>query len=248
MTLYLIGVGLSDEKDITVKGLEAVKRCDVVYLEHYTSLLQCSKEDLETFYGKSITLANREQIENKSQNILDQAKEQNVAILIVGDPLSATTHINYILEAKKQNIPINIINNASVLTAVGITGLQLYKFGRITSVPFAESETPYTVIKENKQAKMHTLALLDLHPEKGEFLTIKDACVKILAIETIKKEGIFTADTEIIACARLGSDNPTIKTGNVKDIMKQSFDHAPYCIVIPGELHFMEEEVMKIWA
>ena len=42
MTLYLIGVGLGDEKDITVRGLEYVKSCEEVYLENYTSFLQCS--------------------------------------------------------------------------------------------------------------------------------------------------------------------------------------------------------------
>ena len=34
--LYIIGIGLSDEKDITVKGLEAVKKSDEIFLETYT--------------------------------------------------------------------------------------------------------------------------------------------------------------------------------------------------------------------
>lgn len=37
--LYLIGLGLGDVRDITVKGLEAIKRCSKVYLESYTSVL-----------------------------------------------------------------------------------------------------------------------------------------------------------------------------------------------------------------
>jgi diphthine synthase len=37
--LYVIGLGLSDEKDITLKGREAVKKCSRVYLEAYTSIL-----------------------------------------------------------------------------------------------------------------------------------------------------------------------------------------------------------------
>ena len=44
--LYVIGLGLSDEKDITVKGLEAVRRCQRVYLESYTSILMIPKEKL----------------------------------------------------------------------------------------------------------------------------------------------------------------------------------------------------------
>lgn len=42
--LYLIGLGLGDAKDITVKGLEVVRRCSRVYLEAYTSILTVGKE------------------------------------------------------------------------------------------------------------------------------------------------------------------------------------------------------------
>ena len=52
MTLHLIGIGLSDEKDISVKGLEVVKKCDIVYLENYTSKLQCSLENLKKFTSR----------------------------------------------------------------------------------------------------------------------------------------------------------------------------------------------------
>lgn len=37
--LYLVGLGLADETDITVKGLEIVKKAERVYLEAYTSIL-----------------------------------------------------------------------------------------------------------------------------------------------------------------------------------------------------------------
>ena len=69
MALYLIGLGLADEKDISVKGLEIVKSCDLIYLESYTSLLQRSKECLEQFYGKKVFLAAREFTEQKTKKI-----------------------------------------------------------------------------------------------------------------------------------------------------------------------------------
>ena len=43
---YVIGLGLCDEKDITVRGLEAVKSCSRVYLEAYTSILMVNKDRL----------------------------------------------------------------------------------------------------------------------------------------------------------------------------------------------------------
>ena len=44
--LYLIGLGLGDAKDITVKGLEIVKSAKQVFLESYTSILSVGKESL----------------------------------------------------------------------------------------------------------------------------------------------------------------------------------------------------------
>ena len=70
MTLHIIGLGLNDPTDITVKGLNIIKQADIVYLENYTSLLQCTKEDLEKFYQKPIFLANREQSEQNIQEII----------------------------------------------------------------------------------------------------------------------------------------------------------------------------------
>ena len=52
MVLYMIGLGLADEKDITLRGLEAVKNSTTVYLEHYTAILMCNKDKLETLFEK----------------------------------------------------------------------------------------------------------------------------------------------------------------------------------------------------
>lgn len=43
---YVIGLGLGGAEDITVKGLEIVKRAERVYLESYTSILTVGKEVL----------------------------------------------------------------------------------------------------------------------------------------------------------------------------------------------------------
>lgn len=50
--LYLVGLGLADEKDITVKGLEIVKKAERVYLEAYTAVLLVDKEVLVSFMCK----------------------------------------------------------------------------------------------------------------------------------------------------------------------------------------------------
>src|SRR3989344_6765066 len=164
MTLYLIGLGLVDEKDITVKGLEAVKKCEYLYLDNYTSALQCGKEDLDKFYGKKIILADRNLVETKANEIIEKAKHASVGLLVVGDVFGATTHIDLLMQAKKAGIRAIIIHNASILSAVGEVGLELYKFGKVTSIPFENENisTPLDVLAMNQNNDLHTLFLLDL--------------------------------------------------------------------------------------
>ena len=64
MVLYMIGLGLSDEKDITIKGWDAVKRCKYVYLEKYTAILMCSKDKLEALFEKEVIECDREFVES----------------------------------------------------------------------------------------------------------------------------------------------------------------------------------------
>lgn len=256
MVLYFIGLGLSDETDITLKGLEAVKKCTKLYLESYTSLLQCSKEKLEAFYGKPVILADRVMVEqNAESTILSDAMQGDVAFLVPGDPLAATTHVDLFLRAKEKNVQVNIIHNASIMNAVACTGLELYKFGRTTSIVFSQDnwkpETPYLVIKENKERGLHTLCLLDIHADTGRFMTLHQGLQELLDLEQKKKgsadEGVITPETMIVACARIGHSDQQIAYGTVQELMGINFGKPLHCIIIPGELHFKEEEMLKLW-
>ncbi|CAI5776649.1 diphthine methyl ester synthase isoform X1 [Podarcis lilfordi] len=164
--LYLIGLGLGDAKDITVKGLEVIKQCSRVYLEAYTSILTVGKEALEEFYGKELILADRETVEQEADTILKGAHQCDVAFLVVGDPFGATTHSDLVLRAVKLGVPYRVIHNASILNAVGCCGLQLYNFGEVVSVVFWtdtwKPESFYDKIAKNRRNGMHTLCLLDI--------------------------------------------------------------------------------------
>lgn len=243
MTLYLIGIGLSDEKDITVKGLEAVKICDHIYLESYTSRLQCTKEDLEDFYGKDVILADRDLIETRIEDeILAKAKGKDVALLVIGDPFSATTHVDIMQRARSLGIDVNVINNASVLTAVGIVGLELYKYGKVTSIPFHNEnvKAPIDVYNSNKDSGLHTLFLLDLDPMNSRYMTIKEACQYLIS------HGI-NSDTMCVGVAGLGSIKPEIIYATVDDIQGKQFSLLPQSLIIPGNLHFVEDETLQFW-
>lgn len=237
MTLYLIGLGLHDERDITVKGLEAIKACKKVYLETYTSKLNTAQQNMEKLYGKKITAIPRSFVEEDAQKLLAEAKKEDIALLIIGAPLAATTHIDVFLEAKKQNIPVEVIENASVLTAIGITGLFLYKFGRTTTIPFNNEKitSPYNIVMTNQKHKLHTLCLLDI--QENRMMTAREG------LDYLMKQGL-KKETVVVACGALGAPDPEIKVGKAKDIAIKRF---PQCLIIPADLHFKEEEALGSW-
>ena len=242
MTLNIIGIGLNNHKDISLRGLELIKESDFVYLEFYTSKLSCSIEQLENLYGKKIIVANRELVETK-QPFLEQAKTKKVSLLIIGDVFSATTHMTIMMDAKKQGIKVNIINNASVLNAIGIIGLELYKFGRITSIPFHNEnvKAPIKALKDNQSINLHTLFLLDLDPLNNAYLSIKQASDYLINNKDSK-------NTLTIACARLGGDDFVIRVNTLEKISDYIYGSSPYCLIIPSKtMHFIEEEALEQW-
>jgi diphthine methyl ester synthase len=246
--LYMIGVGLSNASDITLKGVEALKSCECIYLESYTSLLQDTKEKLEKLYNKKIILANRNLVEQQAETtILQQAKQKNVAFLVVGDALSATTHIDLLERAKRAGIQTRLIHNASIMTAIASTGLQLYKFGKTTSIPFPqdtyEPETPYKVLGENLSINAHTLFLLDIQPPR--FMTVNEAISYLLKLELRNNKKWVTSTTVCVGVARLGSDSQFIKAGKASELMRVDFGKPPHAIIIPSKLHFAEEEFLR---
>jgi diphthine synthase len=240
MALYIIGLGLWDEKDITIKGLEAVKKSKYVYLENYTSKLNCSIEKLELFYDKKIILADREMVELKADEIINNAILNDVSFLVIGDPFCATTHIDLRLRAIEKNVDINIINNASIVNSVAITGLDIYKFGRITTIPFNNKNilSPINVIKENQKLGLSTLILLDIESINNKYMTINEGLNYLISND-------FDKNTFIVGCAGIGSKNPEIKSGIIDELKNEQFNLFPQCFIIPGKMHFMEEEIVK---
>lgn len=250
--LYFIGLGLNDEKDISVKGLEIIRKSSKVFLENYTSKLNVDKNILETFYGKEIILVSRDIVENNSDIIIDSAKNSDVSFLVVGDPFGATTHSDLFLRATSKGIKVKTIHNVSIMNAIGETGLELYKFGKTTSIPFPmknfRPQTPYDVISENKKMGLHTLVLLDIKLDENRFMTVNQAIDYLLEIENERKENIFKKDTLCIGISKLGSDNQKIISGPSEKLLNINFGEPLHCLIVPGNLHFIEEDMIKFFS
>ncbi len=241
--LYLVGLGLYDEQDIPLRGLHVLKKAEEIYVEFYTNLFSGSIEGIEALAGKRVEILKREDIEEHAEEILlKDSKERMVALLVPGDPMVATTHSDLIIRARKLGIETRIIHASSIYSAVGETGLQIYKFGKTTSLVFPERgyfpTTPYETLRENLERDLHTLFLFDIK------LTIPQGIQILLRIEKERKEDVFGEETLCVGIARLGADNSTIRTGSAKEIMRLDFGSPPHALVVPGKLHFMEEEML----
>ncbi|MEM5826126.1 MAG: diphthine synthase [Candidatus Aenigmatarchaeota archaeon] len=235
--LFLISIGISDEKDMSLRALEVAKSCDYLFFERYTSKIATNCEKLKNIIGKEIIELKREDLEEGSEKIIKLAKDKNVGILIPGDALVATTHIALAIEARKNGIDVKIIHGSSIFTAVSSTGLQLYKFGRTATLPKFKAESIKEIVDENKKRGVHTLLLID--PE----ISIRDA------LERICKEEIVKEDEKIVIYSNYKGDE-IILYGFPKELANSDLlkDENQYSIIIPGKLHFMEEEALVFFS
>ncbi|KXS21513.1 Diphthine synthase [Gonapodya prolifera JEL478] len=265
--LYLVGLGLADEKDITVKGLEAVRSSERVYLEAYTSLLLVGVEKLEDFYGKKITIADREAVESAADAILKDADHVNVSFLVVGDPYGATTHTDLVIRAKERGIPVQSIHNASILNAVGVCGLQLYNYGMAVSIPFfTETWRPdsfYEKIQTNRLNGLHTLCLLDIKVkeptleslargrkiyEPPRFMTVNQAINQLLEVENGRGGKVYSDKTIGVGLARVGSLDAKIVVGTLGELSEVDFGAPLHSLIVPGKMHPLEVELVETFA
>jgi diphthine synthase len=252
--LVFIGLGLHDEKGISLKGLEEAKRADKAFIELYTSLMpNLSIRNLENTIGKKLQKISRKQLEeDNGEVILDAAQKGKTVFLVPGDPFIATTHITLRLNAEKRGIRTHVIHGASIISAIiGLLGLHNYKFGKTVTIPFPRATLPdtcYNVISQNKNLGLHTLCLLDINVEENRFLSIREGLESLLKVEGKKRERIVNMETLAVGIARAGSNHPTVKAGYVKELLKYDFGKPPYSLVFPGELHFMEVESLIVLA
>jgi len=247
--LYLIGLGLG-WKDISLKALECLNNCEAIYLESYTSISDFSLLQLQRLIGKQIQPLERKDVEEMF--FLESAATRNIALLVYGDPLAATTHQEILFSAKKKSIDVKVVHAPSIFTAVSQTGLSLYKFGKVASIPFSEPgfepESYFDVLVDNLKIGAHTLFLLDLKPKENKFLTIPEAIEALLKIDVKRKANLFTKNKLVIGCARLGFEDPLIKFGTAEELSKVDFGKPPFCLIVPAELNHKEAEYTKLFS
>lgn len=209
-------------------------------------------------------------VESKSDEILADAHEKDVAFLVVGDPFSATTHTDLALRCRQHEppIPTRTLPNASILTAVGATGLSLYNFGQTVSmVFFTEDWKPasfYDRVAENSTLGFHTLMLLDIKVkepnlralargktvyEPPRFMTVAQCAAQMIEIEEEKKQAVCGKDHLAVGVARLGSEDQGIVAGTLEQLAEADLGRPLHSLVLCGKkMHEMEWEYVREFA
>ncbi|MEM5832189.1 MAG: diphthine synthase [Candidatus Aenigmatarchaeota archaeon] len=237
--LILAGLGLNDEKSLTLEEIDEVKNADKVYMENYTSIWFGNLENLKKIIGKEICLLGRKDLEEESYKIVEEAKEKNVIVFVPGDPLFATTHLSLISECLKKKVEYKILHNSSVISAIGETGIHFYKICKIITIPFKDRCNDFSSIKNYlKNREGHVVCLLDIDIERNRFLEVKDAVKFLIEI------GALDENEEVVVASCLGTKKSKIFYGKAFKFLELNLD-LPAVIIVLGKLHFSEKEYLE---
>lgn len=189
-----------------------------------------------------------------------------IAILISSS--SATTHTDLVLRARELGIPTKTVPNASIMSAIGCTGLQLYNFGQTVSmVFFTETWKPssfYDKVKENVQLGLHTLVLLDIKVkeqslenlargrkifEPPRYMTVAQCASQMLETEEERKEGVYGPDSLAVGAARVGAANQKLVAGTLKELTEVDMGPPLHSLVLLGRrTHDLERDFIREFA
>ncbi len=244
--LFLIGMGLCDEGDMPLRAMDVLRGCQRVFAENYTNMMrEGTLSRLEEKIGRKIEVLPREIVEGEKE-ILEAAKGGDAALLVPGDPMTATTHSSLIEAAKKAGVATHIIHASSIFTAAaGECGLQIYKFGKTATITYwRENFRPTSfldVVSENLKMGAHTLCLLDIDAKMGPMKVSEAVKVIFQAQEEGGKKAI-SPDTKIFALWHAGWPDMKVWAGKIGGWKKTLDMDGPAAIIIPGKMHFAEEE------
>ena len=252
--LWLIGIGPGDLDHITERAKRVAKGCSKRYLEGYTAILPPIEEKrLEAVVGPWERLM-RDGVESP-ENMLDEARVGSVALLVVGDPMQATTHIDLEERCAEEGIGFNVIPGLTATAlAVSLSGLQSYRFGRQVTIPFSDGEylptSPFEMICKNKEAGMHTLALLDLDPtglglEQPRPMTPREAVDHLIRMNERSEEyNQPVEDWRGLLLSDLGTEEERVVSGKMRNLSQIEGGHI-HALIIAAEFSGMEAEAFE---
>lgn len=246
--LSFVGLGLYDERSVTVEGKERIRAADQVFVELYTSrLVGAEIEAVAAYHDVEIEVCDRTVVEQEPDPILDTAAQGDAVFLTAGDPMIATTHVDLRLRAHDRGIDTAVIHGVTAQAAASsLTGLQNYRFGPSTTLPFPDAhgadglpESVTATIDENQDRDCHTLIFLDIKAAQDRYMTADTAC-ELLA----NRYG----DQLAVVVARAGSPDPLLAADRISTLSERSFGDPLHLLVVPGSLHHIESDALATFA
>jgi len=251
--LAFVGLGLTDERGVSERARAVLAASDVVFAEEYTAVAPPGTvERLGRLVGKEIVRLDRPLLESEAPILEALRTHARVALVVVGDPFAATTHVALRLAAEKAGHTWSYCPNASILTAAaGMLGLMHYRFGRTVSLPLpAEGFAPTSPLEHiamNRSRDLHTLVLLDLRPEQGEFLSGRRALELIRERDPL--EAFVPDDAAVAVVARVGQEDARAWVGPLARLRSVDFGPPMHALVVLAPtLHFEEEAALARYA
>jgi len=248
--LWFIGLGLSDERGLSARAWDALRSAEEVFAEEYTAVApEGTIERLGTGLGRPVRCLDRSLLESERPILEALGRSPRVALLVVGDPFAATTHVALRLAAERAGHSWKYVPNASILNAAaGYLGLMHYRFGRTVSLPFPEPgftpRSPLEQIAGNRERGLHTLVLLDLRPADGRFLT-GNAALSLLR-ERDPEGIVIPAQAPVAVAARVGRDDAAGWFGPLEELARLDLGAPMHTVVVPApELHFEEAAALE---
>ena len=260
--LTFVGLGLWDERSITVEGREALRGADRAFAEFYTSrLMGTSTDDLERHHDVAIEVRDRAGVERDPAPILDAAAESDVVFLTAGDTMISTTHVDLRMRAHERGIETRVVHGTTAEAAASsLTGLQNYRFGKATTLPFpyvhGGDGVPGSVLDtvgDNRERGLHTLVFLDIKV-RGSSTDRRNA---ERATDEREREEFMTADyaadllsealpeTLAVAVCRAGGPDPLVVADELGALADRSFGDPLHLLVVPGDLHLLEADALR---
>ena len=264
--LWLIGIGPGDLGHMTERARSVARGCKKRYLEGYTAVLPTEQEALlESVVGPWERMM-RPSVESPKA-LLEESRNDSVALLVVGDPMQATTHIDLEARCMEEGIGFEIIPGMSATSlAVSLSGLQSYKFGRQVTLPYPYGDylatSPLEMILRNLEGGLHTLVLLDLDPT-GMGLDLPTPMSPSQAISTlgemeekwleerdgldstgVKKGALAVNEWEGVLLSDLGTKGQRVFSGSLKEISKVQGGRV-HSLIIPSEMSDNEREAFS---
>lgn len=255
--LSFVGLGLYDERSVTVAGQDAIQNADSVFAETYTSrLINATVEDVAAHHGITIDRRDREGIEQNPEPILSAAESGDAVVLTAGDTMISTTHVALRVSAEQRGIATRVVNGVSAGTAaVGLSGLQNYRFGKAVTMPFPWAHGGGTVpasvvetLEANRKRGLHTLVYLDIKigrgpdgpdPNHEEYMTADTAAGLLWEA---------WEDTLAVAVCRAGATEPVVTADRLSVLAHQDFGDPLHLLIVPSDLHHVEAEALRTLA